>query len=237
MKKLGIAGDSFMAFDCSYPNTHFTEILSNTFSCELINLARGGGTNFLIYHQVRKLIKQNPSFVIIGFTTSGRTEIGLHNYPRSFYDPITVDDFHQAPIDGKSPKYFFNSIDNLLTSDLTKLPAREKKLFEDFKDYFTNVYNNTLEFSRSLAYQIATIALIEQSKIPYVFYSLVEDPYFKTPPIDSKYISIYNKLCPWNYVNGYAYASPAYHTIEDVQKLLAEYYSPLVEKHLKPGLI
>jgi len=237
MKRLGIAGDSFMALDSLYPNTHFSEILANTINCSLVNLAKGGGTNFLIYHQVRELIKQNVEFVIIGFTTSGRTEIGLHNYRSSFYDPITVNDFHQTPIDGKSPKYFFNSIDNLLNSDLTKLSAKEKKLFEDFKDYFTNVYNSTLEFSRSLAYQIATIALIEQSKIPYVFYSLTEDPYFETPPIASKYISIYNKLCPWNYVNGYAYAPPTYHTIESVQKLLAEHYLPLVEKHLKPDFI
>ena len=105
MKRLGIAGDSFMALDSKYPNTHFTEILSNTFSCDLINLAKGGGTNFLIYHQVRELIKQNPSFIIIGFTTYGRTEIGLNQRHSEFYDTVTVEDFNRTPVDGKSQDF------------------------------------------------------------------------------------------------------------------------------------
>jgi hypothetical protein len=237
MQKLGIAGDSFMALDSNYPNTHFTEILSNTFSCDLINLAKGGGTNFLIYHQVRELIKQNPSFIIIGFTTYGRTEIGLDQRHSEFYDTVTVEDFNRTPVDGKSPRFFFNSIDNLINTDQSELSIKEIKLFENFKEYFLNVYNKPLEFSRSLAFQIATLALVEQSKIPYVFYSIAEDPYFTTPPIDSKYIPIYSPKCPWNYTNGYAYAKPRYHTLVEAQKLLADYYLPLVENYLKPELI
>lgn len=75
--KLVVCGDSFFSCDERYPGTHFSELLANQLGCELVNLAREGISNSGIRLQVDRALTFNPSFIIVGATSSDRFEMPL----------------------------------------------------------------------------------------------------------------------------------------------------------------
>lgn len=78
MKKLAICGDSWMTPTINEKGTHFSELLSNHYNCELIPLSRGGCSNGAICVQIDQAIELKADFIIIGATSSDRIEIPLN---------------------------------------------------------------------------------------------------------------------------------------------------------------
>jgi hypothetical protein len=72
-----LCGDSYFDIDDRYPNLHWRDHLS---PYNVYTLARGGASNFSIYHQVQHSTYFNPDLVLISFTSVGRIEFGKNRY-------------------------------------------------------------------------------------------------------------------------------------------------------------
>jgi hypothetical protein len=74
-KRVLICGDSFCTTDPDYPGVHWSEILLNhSPDVEVVNLAMGGASNFLILLQLQQGLRLDPDFVILSFTDYSRIE-------------------------------------------------------------------------------------------------------------------------------------------------------------------
>jgi hypothetical protein len=72
-----LCGDSYYDFDDRYPGLHWADQLS---SHTVYRLAKGGSTNFLIWHQIQHVTHFNPDLVLISFTSSDRIEFPNNKY-------------------------------------------------------------------------------------------------------------------------------------------------------------
>lgn len=70
--KLLVVGDSFMTNDIRYPGHHWSEMITEY---EVINLAQGGASNFIINYNLMQGLKHQPDAVVIGFTDPFRIEV------------------------------------------------------------------------------------------------------------------------------------------------------------------
>ena len=67
-----VCGDSYNDFDTRYPGLHWADRLAPH---TVYRLARGGASNFSIWHQVQYAIKFRPDLVLVAFTACPRVEI------------------------------------------------------------------------------------------------------------------------------------------------------------------
>lgn len=72
-----LCGDSYYDFDDRYPNLHWADKLKEH---EVYRLARGGATNFSIWHQIQHATFFNPQLVLISFTSNARIEYSKQPY-------------------------------------------------------------------------------------------------------------------------------------------------------------
>lgn len=100
------------SFSCSsskieYRGTHWSEILSNKYGHEVINLSKSGVSNSAIRLQIDEAIKLKPDLIIITTTTSARIEI-----PRTAWgkDCNTQPKITFIGYQGYDPKLGFNNI-------------------------------------------------------------------------------------------------------------------------------
>jgi hypothetical protein len=66
-----LCGDSYYDFDERFPGLHWADQLNQH---EVYRIARGGASNFSIYHQVQHAKFFNPDLVLISFTSIARIE-------------------------------------------------------------------------------------------------------------------------------------------------------------------
>ena len=81
--RIVICGDSFNTVDDRYPGLHWADRLAPH---EVYRLARGGCSNFSIYHQVMQSSRFDPDVVLISFTNCPRIEF-LASEP-TFYSSL-----------------------------------------------------------------------------------------------------------------------------------------------------
>lgn len=72
-----LCGDSYFDIDDRYPGLHWSERLSPH---NVYVLARGGASNYSIYHQIQHVQYFNPDLVLVSFTSVGRVEISKGKY-------------------------------------------------------------------------------------------------------------------------------------------------------------
>jgi len=80
--KICVCGDSFLTPDVRYPGKHFSEILASKYNHEVINLARGGISNFGICLQFEQAIKLRPDIIIYSQTDASRMAIPTGKFIR-----------------------------------------------------------------------------------------------------------------------------------------------------------
>jgi len=79
MPKILLCADSFGTTDPKYPGLHFSEKIQHKVKdCEIINLAQGGASNFLIQLQLHQGLRFKPDAVILSFTVSTRMTFPSH---------------------------------------------------------------------------------------------------------------------------------------------------------------
>jgi hypothetical protein len=79
MKTIVLCGDSYYDYDDRYVGLHWADRLSPH---NVYRLARGGASNFSIWHQIQYSVKFNPDLVLISFTTCPRIEFPKSNTQR-----------------------------------------------------------------------------------------------------------------------------------------------------------
>lgn len=250
MPKLGIAGCSYMAAtqdldrnDC-LANSHFTELLAQELDWDYYTLARGGASNFCISFQVQQLIQEKVDLIIVGFTSIDRDDIPIDLNTRHF----TIFDFNYfnnpdlSALDSrfsKKPMLLSSSILGIVeTPDFQRSNDLEEYLKYAFKQkyshildsyslYFRNLYSYFVKYHKDLDTIISTIVKLEESKIPYLFYS----PFCTSNWLESRkgFIPDSDKAVPWTYpipdTGGYRY-----HTTAETQKEIKKYWYPYIQK-------
>jgi len=71
MSTIVLCGGSYYDFDSRYPGLHWADRLAPN---SVYRLARGGASNFAIWHQVRHAIEFKPDLLLICFTSCPRVE-------------------------------------------------------------------------------------------------------------------------------------------------------------------
>jgi len=74
MSNVVLCGDSFYHVDPSHPGLHWADRLDGH---NVYGLAKGGATNFAIWHQIQHTPYFNPDLVLISFTAIGRLEFSI----------------------------------------------------------------------------------------------------------------------------------------------------------------
>lgn len=192
MRSVYICGDSFCSSDSDFPEiTPWHELIPNSKT-----LAFNCASNFLISQQVNIAIDQQPDAIIIGFTSSLRTELLWEN---------------------KVIPFSWLSLDDTTPFDQPTLDAL-RLIFENI-DLSTEIKRNELIIE-------ATLQRLVDSGIPFKFdqggfehpsYGGVGNYFHKFEKYRSKY-------CLWDYA-GRGYHRPYFH-IEDqnIHNMIAEYY-------------
>jgi hypothetical protein len=173
MKTLYVCGDSFLTPSALYPNTHFTEIISEKLGYELKVLAHGGMSNNGICLQIEAAIANNASFVIASPTYYDRTEIPIvdksakYDVGDLFYYGSTYCN-HDGKIDHS---LFSDSIISLLSEynreRFSKIPKMTEKI-QTLKDYLVNLYNPIWKQQQDIWALYAAFHKLHLSKIPYL---------------------------------------------------------------------
>lgn len=81
--RIVVCGDSFNASDDRFPGLHWADRLAPH---EVFRLARGGASNFSIWHQVAQSLRFDPDLVLISFTSCPRVEYIA--YEPTFYSTL-----------------------------------------------------------------------------------------------------------------------------------------------------
>jgi hypothetical protein len=91
IKKIAVCGDSFFSCDTRWPNTHFSELLSNSLNATLYNYARQGTSVNVIRLQLEEAVKQKPDLILFGSTDIHRFEIPLISlYPQDNFSTYNI---------------------------------------------------------------------------------------------------------------------------------------------------
>ena len=77
---LAVCGDSWFSTDPTHPGRSFSEVICRRNDWQLIQLARGGVSNFVVGLQVDKAIECDADIIIVGTTTSDRIQVPLENH-------------------------------------------------------------------------------------------------------------------------------------------------------------
>jgi hypothetical protein len=126
MKKLMVCGCSFSATSLKpeYFDTSWSEVLAKNLGWELQNVARQGVSNGGIRIQIDEVLRQKPTFAIIGPTSCARMEIPVHSIQN--HQPINI----------------FKSTWSFLDSLLREVPPKgyDRSIGLDNLNYGTNDY-------------------------------------------------------------------------------------------------
>jgi len=187
-----ICGDSFCSSDPDYPEiTPWHELISNSKT-----LAFNCASNLLISQQVNTAIAQKPDFIIVGFTSSLRSELLWEN---------------------KVTPFSWLSLDDTTPFDQLTLTAL-RGIFEKI-DLSTEIKRNELIIE-------ATLQRLVDSGIPFLFdQGGFEHPsYGGSNTYFTKFKQYQSNYCLWDYADR-GYHRPYFH-IEDqaIHTQIADYY-------------
>ena len=173
MKTIYVCGDSFLTPSALYPNTHFTEIISEKLGYDLKVLAHGGMSNNGICLQIEAAIANNAAFIIASPTYYDRIEIPIidksakYDAGDLFYYGSTYSNY-DSTIDHA---LFSESIISLLSADnkerFKKIPNMIEKV-NTLKDYLVNLYNINWKQQQDIWALYATFHKLHMSNIPYI---------------------------------------------------------------------
>ena len=172
MKTLYVCGDSFLTPSALYPNTHFTEIISEKLGYELKVLAHGGMSNNGICLQIEAAIQNSASFVILSPTYYDRIDIPIADKKT----PYNITDVFYP---GSSYINFLDNSNKLLISGMSNYesyyddsPIKRvkgiKEKSKQVKDYIINLYNPIWKQQQDIWALYAALHKLHKSNIPYI---------------------------------------------------------------------
>ena len=169
--KIIACGCSFMAVDKKAQGTHFTEIIANQLRGDLKSYAKMGASNFVIRLQVEEALRQNPSLILIGFTSSDRIEISNSKFELGKgIRNIQYSSAHKLP-------EFFNNLAGTVSAPITNFLLNPVHLDEKIdseklnalKYWTTNLYDSQIKTQSDFYIVQSALYLLEKSKIPFIF--------------------------------------------------------------------
>lgn len=155
-----------MAPTLKAPGTHFSELLSKHYNCELLALSRGGCSNATICLQIEQAVSMDADFIIIGSTTPQRIEIPINDsklknvnnawhLPFSF-DTIEIKQYNKER--GLANISYARHPDLSANNDFLREPVLISETINNLIDGISNdFYNLDAETIRSLKYYIANL--------------------------------------------------------------------------------
>lgn len=173
---LSVCGDSYFSCDNRYPDTHFSEILSNRWGYKLINLARQGISNRSIRLQVDRAIGINPELIIFGSTTSDRLEWTLHSlWPhlskKSYCADNGLDNIEYRYWPNPSRDHVDSTHACLWSDHISKYDTDDfDSSFTSFwKSYFADFYDENWQKQIDQWVIESSLATLENSNIDYLY--------------------------------------------------------------------
>jgi hypothetical protein len=235
MKTIYVCGDSFLTPSALYPNTHFTEIISEKLGYDLKVLAHGGMSNNGICLQIEAAIANNAAFIIASPTYYDRIEIPIidksakYDAGDLFYYGSTYSNY-DSTIDHA---LFSESIISLLSADnkerFKKIPNMIEKV-NTLKDYLVNLYNINWKQQQDIWALYATFHKLHMSNIPYI---MVLDR--MNIASEFNWLTEKNNTLPYGDIahlvnDGTIKVDPGYHTLPKDQLIIAEKLLEHIEK-------
>lgn len=223
--QLIVCGDSWMTPTIveKFKGTHFSEIISEELSLEVIPFSKGGMSNGGICITIEEAIRLNPKLILIGTTYYDRGEI-IYPYASGNIDKLKPYHIEYEWAYDLSYRKFTkvqnsSEIYSIPFSNHDHIPDHQKKTL---KKYLTDLYHPGYKIYQDNMMLYAAFHKLVESKINFIF--VVDNtPNFinEIPWIDKNKNYAYKKLEPFlNYNN--LDVDPGYHTSVDNQKAIAE---------------
>jgi hypothetical protein len=151
MKNIVLCGDSYYDYDDRYPGLHWADRLSPH---KVFRLARGGASNFSIWHQIRYSVKFNPDVVFITFTSYPRNE-----FPKvSTFKSIDTDSEFLEDKQWSYRNNMYNNVDHFL-------PSCNKDMFKKWMPYYIREY----EILKNFLFIKSALDFLKEQGIQYYF--------------------------------------------------------------------
>lgn len=109
-----ICGDSYCSADTTAERWHFSQLLSEKYNLEVINLARGGISNLGICYQLQQALDLSPDYVIHNITDPARVDIPIRE---NFYPPLGLKNFiYHSPDDASYGTEYVGGLNSAILS-------------------------------------------------------------------------------------------------------------------------
>jgi hypothetical protein len=177
IKKIVVCGDSFCSAGI-HSETHFSQLLSNKYGYDVINIARGGISNTAICYQIKQAINMNPDLIIFRVTGSSRLDIPIKKFNkhiglRNFLYPWSYEHSHTSPhTGGVTGTVLSDTIEGFFVeSRQQSLPENLKisiSVKEAIKQYITYMYDDDLQTERDKWMIGYWLSQLEKKNIPYI---------------------------------------------------------------------
>jgi len=163
-----LCGDSYYDFDDRYPGLHWADNLS----ADVYRLARGGCSNFSIWHQVQYAPSFNPDLVLLSFTSIPRVEF----LKKEMFAPIDLSKCETlADIQWAYRNTIYDNIDHALPGyNRDKITAWMPYYIKEYEILKNFIYiKSTLDFllEHNIAYKF-TLGAFEQYNKDFGIYAL-----------------------------------------------------------------
>jgi hypothetical protein len=152
MKTILSCGDSYSAPDDKYPGLHWSEKLQ-PHTC--YSIARGGASNFSIWHQVQQCAKFKPDVVLISFTSCPRIE-----FPKTKFKNLLFADNKLGLMDIK-----YDYCNTMHANIDHGLPGYNTNEFANWLPYYIEEY----EVLKNFLYIKASLDFLKVNNIEYYY--------------------------------------------------------------------
>lgn len=150
VKNILVCGDSYYDYDDRYPGLHWADRLAPH---NVYRLARGGASNFSIWHQVQYSIEFDPDVIFVTFTSCPRNEFPK----RSEFKPV----IKTKHLESKMWAYrntMWENVDHFL-------PTYNKDMFLNWMPYYIEEY----EILKNFLFIKATLDFLKEKKMKFYF--------------------------------------------------------------------
>ena len=151
MTTIVLCGDSYYDFDNRYPGLHWADRLSPH---NVYRLARGGASNFSIWHQVQHATKFSPDIIFLSFTSCPRVE-----FPKLTERKSVVTD--TVYLEDRQWHYCNNTYDNVDHA----LPGYNNVKLLEWMPYYIEEY----EVLKNFLFIKSTLDFLKEIGIRYYF--------------------------------------------------------------------
>jgi len=151
MSTVVVCGGSYNDFDDRYPGLHWASRLTPH---EVYILARGGASNFSIWHQIRHCVEFKPDVLLVCFTSCPRVEFLKTSKIKSVVTNTVWPEDRQWHYRNA----IFDSVDHAL-------PNYNHKKFVSWMPYYVEEY----DILKNFLYIKSALEFLDQQKINYYF--------------------------------------------------------------------